>query len=857
MSRLHAPALAILLSAVFNPTQAQQPRSTFSEHLDSAEIRNLPLSVSTEISSFLPGSIIGLSYDSRLPGSLGQTNVRVDDVPAPALHLSSFALSSVDALLYGTSPRIPEPTALLYSTRQSFQRPAFYARGASDNGLPGSVGMARIEGGARLPLGKFLRISADATAQSALQTEFNNYSGVPVYRMSGIASTITYGSSSPSGLDVVKVPVPAFERSDDGDVPTSNWNALLANARIDVALSEKSDVFVAGYFSRLQQRSPFGNAGCSNGCELYNLAGQRAQRDLSSLITFGLDQQFGTTLVHARIARSSSETTAGVLTPQSAADAEEGYGLDVSPLEFLIDNDKFPVNDRLITSLHTNETYWLTPFGTDRTDANPSAQYRTNPYGVLSTFATRGFAGTSRYDYSSDSHSYASLSLQQDVGVHRLQLGGNVTSYDVKAVNVYYNSATDENAWQEKPSILSAWAQDAITTKSFVAQAGVRLDAYDSHATFPVEAGVVAPPATFAKAPRRTAVSPRVAVAVPLNRFTFRAGYGRYMRLASFSYQFDGMNTDFFNYHNTTGAMIFSDGALKPITLTSATIGEDYAASARVEVSVNLFSNEAKDLPEVSRLAFEAPFGQGVDYLNVRRNGLKQTEQGGTLTASYSVAAGIVARGGITHFRTQRSGSSLVFPSAASKTSTTTLTLLLQDRAGRLGGVMPTVTVRAASPETYSTSACIIGAPTAACGQKSAWLIRADAHIVKAITLGAMHGQLFLDALRFAGSGEYLPNFIDEGTIATGVEIARENVGGGQVRGNIDLTTLHNAQPGVRNEVDLYMLQQAEQRFGNGDQQFSAEEQIAAFGAAEKLKTLAGTPLSQSRRLQLGVSISF
>lgn len=74
---------------------------------------------------------------------------------------------------------------------------------------------------------------------------------------------------------------------------------------------------------------------------------------------------------------------------------------------------------------------------------------------------------------------------------------------------------------------------------------------------------------------------------------------------------------------------------------------------------------------------------------------------------------------------------------------------------------------------------------------------------------------------------------------------------------NIDLASMATAGTGVRNEVDLYMLQKAEQRFGNGDGMFSAAEQQAAFGAAVEVQALSLTPLSQSRKIQIGLQIDF
>jgi len=61
----------------------------------------------------------------------------------------------------------------------------------------------------------------------------------------------------------------------------------------------------------------------------------------------------------------------------------------------------------------------------------------------------------------------------------------------------------------------------------------------------------------------------------------------------------------------------------------------------------------------------------------------------------------------------------------------------------------------------------------------------------------------------------------------------------------------------IRNDVDLYFLQKAEARFGNGDGMFSGAEQEAALGAAAQVHALAAAPLSQSRWIQVGLQIDF
>jgi hypothetical protein len=89
------------------------------------------------------------------------------------------------------------------------------------------------------------------------------------------------------------------------------------------------------------------------------------------------------------------------------------------------------------------------------------------------------------------------------------------------------------------------------------------------------------------------------------------------------------------------------------------------------------------------------------------------------------------------------------------------------------------------------------------------------------------------------------------------VQAHRETLGGGAQQANVDLTSLASAGTGVRNAVDLYLLQKAEERFGNGDKQFSAEEQIRAFKASEVFLNGPQDLFGPGRRLRLGFELSF
>jgi hypothetical protein len=57
----------------------------------------------------------------------------------------------------------------------------------------------------------------------------------------------------------------------------------------------------------------------------------------------------------------------------------------------------------------------------------------------------------------------------------------------------------------------------------------------------------------------------------------------------------------------------------------------------------------------------------------------------------------------------------------------------------------------------------------------------------------------------------------DEVAYASRVQAHRETLGAWYRQNNVNLNSLSQAGTGVRNEVDLYLLQQAECRFGNCD----------------------------------------
>jgi hypothetical protein len=143
------------------------------------------------------------------------------------------------------------------------------------------------------------------------------------------------------------------------------------------------------------------------------------------------------------------------------------------------------------------------------------------------------------------------------------------------------------------------------------------------------------------------------------------------------------------------------------------------------------------------------------------------------------------------------------------------------------------------------------------------WLKFFDLKATKGLSLMGWNAQLFLDARNVLDIENRIQVFqstgdiTDEEVYAVRIQAHRNTVGGGVAQPNINLNSLSQAGTGVRNEVDLYMLRQAEARFGNADGQFSAEEQERAFRAAELFSTGPQDFFGVGRRVRIGFELSF
>jgi hypothetical protein len=143
------------------------------------------------------------------------------------------------------------------------------------------------------------------------------------------------------------------------------------------------------------------------------------------------------------------------------------------------------------------------------------------------------------------------------------------------------------------------------------------------------------------------------------------------------------------------------------------------------------------------------------------------------------------------------------------------------------------------------------------------WQKHFDLKATKGLSLMGWNAQLFLDARNvldienrnaiFQSTGD----LTDEEVYSTRILSHRNTLGGGTAQAQVDLNSLERAGAGVRNIVDLYLLQQAEARFGNADKIFDAEEQERAFRASELYGTGPQDLLGVGRRVRIGFELAF
>ena len=933
--QLQQSAVEIAALEVVGETRPLVPRDQVaSKNIVTGEaVEDLPVDNVTNIVRLQPGVVSTGNKNgvSIRGGRSGEEAVFVDGVLVrnfnageSQLTIGTNTLSEVDVLTGGFSAEYGEAQSgiINYVTRSGGRKWNGTASIQTDELMPKkySVGFNRAElsFGGPLAGGFGFFAAATATGQKSANTGIE-WRNTPIYVASGIDTVITY---DPTGTGEARdVVIPNFVRYDEaGRLPFSNSDEYTLDSKLDYSYGSGSRIFITGKMSRNQGRTAFGGG---RG-RIYSSQGFSGSLGKSWTGILGLTHNFVRSSESAlsldlKIARQHDHAISGNLESDFDLDNRNpAFGFTVPDFKFQVDENDFPVDETLVENYLRNKATTatergITPYPTSRTDLNSSTEFRMNPYGVFSTYATRGSNGTFGYADEKQWQYRAALDWQVN-RQNRVKFGGDWFDINIARASIGYNSASFAQIWVENPKRQSLFAQDRLDLGDVVVEGGLRYDRFDPNSMFPKVPGYfnLDDPTSLIQAPVRTALSPRLGVSFPVTvNSTFRLSYGHFTQMPDMNEYYRGKNTDFFRYRNTNTNDIFT----QPLDLGKTVAFEfGYRQLLGPDFVLDVAAYNKDKLKDITsrKLAWEDPTNPGsVSYLNTFTNSDFGTIRGidlrldrrfgqvfdGMLGYSYQDArnTGTDPFTYVNIFARLESNASTLLglpPNPAQAIRITeenrkhnvTGNFSLQWPSSHSNkllanfGLFATLRLLSGLPYSPLTNAAgnLFVGPGAGLGVTGAelrddeistarlpWQKFFDLKAQKGLKLMGWNAQVFVDARNLLDLRNQTALFqttgdiTDEVAYASLVQSHRETLGAGTAQNNVNLNSLSQAGTGVRNEVDLYLLQQAECRFGNCDKQFSAEEQTAAFKASELFQTGPQDMFASGRRIRLGFELSF
>ena len=932
--QLAQTAVEIAALEVIGETRPLVPRDQVaSKNIVTGEaVEELPVDNVMNILRLQPGVVTTGAKDgiSIRGGRSGEEAVFIDGVLVrnfnagnSTLKVGTNTLSEVDVLTGGFSAEFGDAQSGIvnYVTRSAGQRWTGSLSLQTDELMPKqwSQGFNRVELSLGGPVIKNLGFFVGATATGNRYTTNSGraWRDVPIYVASGIDTVLSY---DPTGAgDVRDVPIPNFVRYDEGGrIPNSPEDEYTVDGKLDLTYGSGSRVFLTGKLSRNQNVNDL-----TDGVKglLYNTQGTSGAAARSRTAILGWTHNFVQSAEQAlaldlKVARQHDLTVNGTLTQEWADDnLDNPFGFAIDDMDFIVDEKNFPITDDLIERHLRNTPDGRTPFPETRSDLGAGQEYRLNPYGVFTNFATRGLGGGFGIAEEKQWQFRAAIDWQLN-RQNRLKLGGDYMDIEIGRAALGYANAAFPQVWLENPNRVSLFAQDRLDLGDIVIEGGLRYDRFDPNSNFPVTPGYfdLDDPTTFFRAPVRTSFSPRLGVSFPVTvNSTFRLSYGHFTQLPDLNEYYRGKNTDYFRYGNTNTNDFFA----RPLDLGKTVAFEfGYRQLLAPDFVLDISAYNRDKLRDVTmrKLAWADPTNPGsTTYLNTFTNGDFGTIRGVDVRLDRRFGEIFDAMIGYSYQDAKNTGTDPftyvnVFARLEGNANTLlglppnpaqSIRLTEENRKHnftgnfslnfpnnhengllRNFGVFGTVRVLSGlpySPLSNTAGNIIIGpGPGVSLGTTGAvlkddevstartpWQRSFDLKATKGMSLMGWNAQLFIDARNvldienrlfvFQSTGDVT----DEEVYQTRINSHRNTLGGGASQAQIDLSSLTAAGAGITNEVDLYLVQQAEARFGNGDQIFSAEEQERAFRAAELLLNGPQDLIGAGRRVRLGFELSF
>jgi hypothetical protein len=901
-------------------------------------ISDLPVDDVRQIIMGQPGVVANVGKGLSIRGGRsGEEAVYIDGVLIRNFNMGDSnlevgvnSLSEVDVLTGGFSAEYGEAQSgiINYVTRSSGARWNGAFGYQTDELMPKqwSYGLNRFEASLGGPIFGNLGLFVAGTAEGR---RFSNagkgWRDVPLYMATGVDTVVNFETETGDTREVI---VPNFVKYDEGGrLPFSNSDEATLDAKLDFTYGSGSRVFLSSKFSRNQNRTAFGG-GLD---DLYNPTGYTGNRANSRAFILGWTHNFVQSAERAlaldvKLAMTRDEGLGGVLDREWEVDNREPFmGFTMSTMKFVVNEEDFPVDKARVDAFLRNTDVkdeagncirCRTPFDITRTDLQHSQEFRLNPYGAFSSsFWTGGLAGT--FNYNREEQLQARATVDWQVNRHnRLKFGGEWIDIDTRVASVGYQSLSFAQFWVEQPKRQGLFVLDRLDLGDLVIEGGVRYDRFDPNAEFPVTPGYfnLEDPTSFAKAPVRSTISPRLGVSFPVTvNSTFRLNYGHFTQLPDLNEYYYGKNTDYFRFGNTNTNDRFARPADIGKTIAfefgyRQLLGPDFvldisaynrdktkdvtyrklawfdptydgAGQAPQEYLNTLTNADFGNIRGID-LRLDRRFGRlldvmlGYSYQDARNTGtdpLTFTRLFARIEGNANQLLGLPPNPAQSIRQTEENRDhnltgnfSLHFPSNYEKT-------WLQNVG--LYGTFRFISGLPYSPVTDVGQALVTGPPTDIfAGElrddeistaRMPWQKAFDLKAQKGLRLMGWNANVFIDARNVLDLTNTTGVFLTTGDItddaAFDVRVAshRQTLGGGSTQDRIDLSSLDDAGAGVRNEVDLVALRRAERLFGNGDGIFDGAEQIRAFRAAEQALNGSQFLLGQGRRVRLGFELTF
>ena len=736
---------------------------------------------------------------------------------------------------------------------------------------------------------------------------------VPIYIASGVDTVVTIDEDG----EPRDVSIPNFVRFDEeGRIPYSNRDEYTGDAKVDFSYGSGSRIFLTGKISRNQARSNFGG-GLG---DLYNPEGYAGTRGKSRSIILGWTHNFVRSAESAlsldlKVARQHDHALSGILDDEFSNDnLDPAFGFTFEDFKFLIDDKNFRIDEAYVDRYLRNDVSAgpLTPFDPTRTDVEGRREFRMNPYGINTLFNTGGRSGTFGYAEEKQWQFRGTVDWQIN-RQNRARFGGDYFDIDLAAASIRFQELIFSQVAVENPKRMSLFAQDRLDLGDVVIEAGLRYDRFDPNSAFPVIPGYLDPDSasTFHQAEVRSSLSPRLGVSFPVTvNSTFRLSYGHFTQVPDLNEYYQGKNSDLFRFGRTNTNDIFNYGGLDLAKTIAFEFGFRQLLSPDFVLDISAYNRDKLADVTVRKLAWEDPTNPGsTQYLNTLVNSDFGNVRGIDIRLDRRFGQIFDAMLGYSYQDARNTGTDpFTYVNVFARVETNANVLLglppnpaqairltEENRKHNITGNFSLHfpanyetkwlanfglfgTLRFLSGLPYSLvintgQEFVTGPPTSLSSgelkddelstSRLPWQRSFDLKATKGLSIMGWNAQLFLDARNLFDienrTGVVLTtgDITDEALIQQRIISHRETLGGGQSQDNINLTSLDAAGGGVTNDVNLVLLQRVEARFGNGDMQFSAEEQERAFRAATLLQLGPQNFIGAGRRLRIGFELSF